>query len=79
MTEKRKLSEIEFPVVFKICINPGFYEDQLNKAGYSKVGFYFDGISKYNDSIIGWAGHTEDGGVYGNVTGKATSITDVLK
>ena len=37
-------------------------------VGYDGVYHYFNGKSKYNSSIHGWAGHTEDGKVFSNVS-----------
>ena len=61
--ELRKLENIEFPVNFKICVKPGFNMINVRKSGYESISKYFHGHSMYNKSGIGWAGHTEDGGV----------------
>ena len=63
--EQRKLREISFPIIFKICIKPGLDEAELNKSGYDGITNYFRGRSKYNSSLIGWAGHTKEGGIFG--------------
>ena len=68
--EQRKLQEISFPIIFKICIKPGLDEAELKKSGYDGITNYFRGRSKYNSSLIGWAGHTKDGGIQGSVTGR---------
>ena len=33
----------------------------MQAAGYTDYGYYHYGISKYNGSMFGWAGHTKDG------------------
>jgi hypothetical protein len=33
----------------------------LQAAGYLDYGYYHYGMSRYNDSMFGWAGHTRDG------------------
>ena len=68
-TSRRNMSDMEFPVLFKICIDPSYYYKDLEEVGYANYWDYFLGRSKYNSSIFGWAGHTKDGGVFSNVTG----------
>ena len=60
VVENMNLHELEFPLVFKICVKPGFNNSALEEAGYdSSFGplDYFIGKSKYNRSYHGWAGH----------------------
>ena len=68
--EWAKLSEIEFPLIFKVCMKPGFDDQALNDMGYANNMAYFTGQSRFNSSIFGWAGHTPDGKVLSNVSGK---------
>ena len=68
--EKKDLNDIPFPVLFKICIKPGFDREELLTAGYLHAGRYFLGESRFNGSIHGWAGHLPDGRVKGNVAGR---------
>ena len=59
-----------FPLVFKICFSPSFNLSAIEDAGYdARYGswHYFLGQSKYNSSIVGWAGHTNTSGVRGSV------------
>ena len=67
-----KLHEMErFPVVFKLCIKPGGYDlEKLNQYGYQTATDYFYGRSMYNDSLVGWAGHKEDGTVMSTAKGE---------
>ena len=58
ITEK-KLEDLEFPIVFKVCLKPGFNITALKEEGYESFSGYFTGQSRYNKSIYGWAGHTE--------------------
>ena len=66
---EKKLDEIQFPVLFKICIKPAFNLKELQNAGYHSIWDYFTGQSRYDKSVYGWAGHTKDGKVYGSVQG----------
>ena len=59
----------DFPVVFKICIQPGFAAETLKTVGYSDIHSYFLGESLYNRSLIGWAGHTQEGAAFTDVAG----------
>ena len=65
-----KLSDLLFPVVFKVCTKPAFDTDFLSSAGYRNVYEYFLGRSKFNSTIFGWAGHTPAGEIVSNVSGK---------
>ena len=49
------------PVVFIICPKPGFNETLLYELGYGSSYEYFYGLSRFNDSVYGWSGHTENG------------------
>ena len=69
-TTKKAITVGEYPIVFKICIKPGFNESALWEFGYNSVAGYFSGESRFNDSLVGWAGHTADGGVASTVAGK---------
>ena len=66
-TSEVDLKDIEFPLTIKICAEPGFNETAIKEAGYKKTSYYFKGISRFNSSLVGWAGHTEDFGVKGSV------------
>ena len=61
------LGEIDFPIEIKICAQPGFNETTLKEMGYNHIWGYFLGRSRFNSSIIGWAGHTATFGVKGSV------------
>ena len=61
---ERNLKDFQFPLLFKICFNPSFNKTAEAEAGYSD---YFNGKSKHNSSLFGWAGHSEDGQVLGTV------------
>ena len=69
---QRNLKGHEFPLIFKICISPGFNISAIKEAGYpvtsdSDPFFYFSGQSLYNSSDYGWAGHTNGSGVMATV------------
>ena len=65
---RKGLGDIDFPVVFRICMNPSFNDTELESVGYENVYYYFLGKSRFNSSIYGWSGHTEEGGVFSNAS-----------
>ena len=60
MVEKR-LDDIEFPVIFKLCVTPALNVTELKSAGYRNIWRYFLGQSAYNTSLYGWGGHSSLG------------------
>ena len=75
VTETKNLRDIKFPLVFKICVNPGFNYTAIHEAGYSGHNHYFKGYSKYNKSVYGWGGHTNTSGVVGSVEQILNSVS----
>ena len=66
--EEKKLLDIDFPVIFKICVRPGFNNTVIEELGYKRTLVqFFIGRSMFNRSIYGWAGHTNQSGVQGTV------------
>ena len=65
----------DFPLLARICIHPGFDMPALRRAGYNNADGYFSGNSRFNRSVVGWAGHTQDG----KVVGKVEEIYDAVK
>ena len=66
------------PLVFRICFLPGFNLSAIEDAGYdTSFGsfYYFLGKSKYNSSLVGWAGHTSTSGVRGEVGEMLEKVT----
>ena len=69
---KKDLSEIEYPITFKICddaSNLSFTAEKYQKYGYSDLWQFYSGQSMFNSSVYGWAGHTENGTTFGSVEG----------
>ena len=55
--EELMLRDIDFPVIVKICVIPGFNEKALQEAGYQDTWYYFLGQSMFDNTTYGWAGH----------------------
>ena len=66
ITEK-KLDQFELPLIFKICPDPGFNLSAIREEGYDDIWHYFYGRSSFNNSIFGWAGHTNTSETRGRV------------
>ena len=75
LASNEKLEQIQFPLKLSFLINPGFDHLKLDEFGYSKAGTYIWGVNKYDKTLIGWAGLTEDGSTIGNVSGKFTDLS----
>ena len=71
VTEK-DLQDSDFPLLFKICINPSFNHTAIDEAGFDH---FFSGKSRFNSSLFGWAGHTAEGGVLGTVEQMINKVT----
>ena len=73
------LDNIDFPIIFKICLKPSLNLTFLQSVGYKNRKMYFLGRSIHNTSLYGWAGHDTDGRpLYQDVGGKILSITNDL-
>ena len=70
------LEDIEFPLVIKICTVPGFNQTALHEAGYEDTWKFFLGQSRFNESVFGWAGHTEDSATFGSVEETLAEVSD---
>ena len=53
------LDNIDLPLI-KLCLNPAFNTTALQEEGYQFISSYFQGKSRYNSSIFGWGGHTNN-------------------
>ena len=81
---KTTLDKVTFPISLLVCAN----QIHNNSARYEKVGypdylFFYYGASKFNHSLFGWHGHTENGSfiapVEGTLVKKKTRIQSELK
>ena len=63
------LQDLDFPLLFKICVDPSFNDTAVEALGYDSIWNYFSGMSRFNASIYGWAGHTNRSGVKDSVSG----------
>ena len=74
--EEVALRDVDFPLVAKICVIPGFNQTALHEVGYQATWEYFIGRSKFNGSVFGGAGHTNDSRIVGTVEEILAHVTD---
>ena len=68
------LAEIPFPLDLEISVNPGFNQTALWELGYASSTMYFWGASRFNNTVYGWGGHTQDGEAIGDPKGNNNTI-----
>ena len=74
---KKLLKDIQFPISFEVCLNEvNVSISKYHEYGYENSFNFFKGISKYNTSLIGWAGHSNNYSILGSVKGKI--IKDII-
>ena len=67
---KESLSTFDhFPLLGRICVTPGLDVEKLTAYGYADPSSFYMGVSRFNDSILGWSGHMENGSVF-SIKGK---------
>ena len=66
------LQDMDFPLVIKVCVNPGLNQAALQELGYKGTWEFFLGQSRFNRSVYGWAGHTKN-------SGKIKSVKEILE
>ena len=68
----KNLKDIDFPLAFRFCIKAKNTDAKIKLAwdlGYSDLYTFFNGRSMFNNSIVGWNGHTENGSTIESVEG----------
>ena len=72
----KNLSELDFPLNFKICFERPDQIEIFKEMGYKNNLIYYDfyyGKSRFNRSLYGWEGHSSNGTV-GPVKGVCTEL-----
>ena len=72
---QNNLKDIEFPLSFRICLyelKNANVNERYQRLGYKSEVMFFLGRSKFNKSLYGWNGHTENGGILGSTEGWRT-------
>ena len=67
------IEEIDFPLSFRLCLYYYIFDvDRYRDLGYDDSFDFYLGMSMYNESLIGWNGHNEDGSTIGSTEGTVT-------
>ena len=71
---KKRLQDIEFPLIFHICLNEPKTKTKENGNWYKPFGYnsdfeWFIGQSMYDNANYGWGGHTKNGSTIGKTKG----------
>ena len=68
---ERELKDISFPILLKVCGKERDNSSQrFRNYGYEDESAFLGGFSKFNNMIVGWNGHTENGTTIGPLKGK---------
>ena len=73
--ENKNISDVSMPLSFIFCLsnkNDKSENEKYQKAGYQSSYRFFSGTSLYNESVVGWLGHLENGSTYDSLEGKFT-------
>ena len=70
--ENKNIMDVKMPLSFIFCLRnrDALLEDKkYRKAGYLNIKRFFSGISRYNESVIGWLGHMKNGSAFDSLEG----------
>ena len=56
--EETQLHKI--PLNIKICVTPGMNDTALEELGYYNLDTYLAGLSKFNNTLVSWGGHSNE-------------------
>ena len=59
VSHQEEFHDHHFPALIKVCVKPGFDDEQIVKSGYQDPR-YFRGMSRFNSSVFLWTGHFEE-------------------
>ena len=66
----KDLKDIEFPISFKLCVGERENAtDKFRRLGYTNEMDFYHGRSRFNETILGWNGHTETMSTVGSIEG----------
>ena len=65
------LKQIDFPLSFKICVT----EQENSTERYKRIGYadeyeFFMGKSMFEENVVGWGGHSQNGSSLYHIQGK---------
>ena len=65
--------DVDMPLSFIFCLrntNADLENEKYLKTGYNSSHKFFSGTSIYNESVVGWLGHMENGSTNDSLEGK---------
>ena len=58
VVSEMQLKDVDFPLNIKVCVRPGLNKTALKELGYLDKAMFIVGRSRFNGSLIGWGGHS---------------------
>ena len=75
--ENKNILDVNMPLSFIFCLrnkNDKSENEKYQKAGYQSSYRFFSGTSMYNQSVVGWHGHMNNGSTYDSLEGIFTCL-----
>ena len=69
----KNIMDVNMPLSFIFCLrntNTELEEKKYMDAGYDSSFRFFAGTSMFNESVVGWLGHMENGSTYNSLDGR---------
>ena len=69
----KNIMDVNMPLSFIFCLrntNIELEKKKYKEAGYDTVIKFYSGTSMFNDSVVGWLGHMENGSTYNSLEGR---------
>ena len=69
----KNIMDVNMPLSFIFCLkntNTELEEKKYREAGYDSYLRFFAGTSMFNESVVGWLGHMENGSTYNSLEGR---------
>ena len=71
--QNKNIMDVNMPLSFIFCLkntNTELEEKKYREAGYDTVFRFYSGTSMFNESVVGWLGHMENGSTYNSLEGR---------
>ena len=68
----KNIMDVNMPLSFIFCLrytNTELEGKKYMDAGYGSIYRFFSGTSMFNESVVGWLGHMENGSTYKSLEG----------
>ena len=72
----KNIMDVNMPLSFIFCLrntNTELEEKKYREAGYDSYLRFFAGTSMFNESVVGWLGHMENGSTFNSFDGKSVN------